>query len=80
MRFRDPQLKVDSDWTGVTYVGSEVRELTPEEGWAILDVNAQAELGISGEEFLRRFDAGTLPTEDECPAISRVIMLIPFAR
>ncbi|MBA2277023.1 MAG: hypothetical protein H0W06_04605 [Chloroflexia bacterium] len=35
-----------------------VIELSPEEGWAFFDDKARSLLGISGEEFLRRWNAG----------------------
>ena len=35
-----------------------VKELTPEEGRAFFEDEVQRLLGISGEEFLRRLDAG----------------------
>jgi hypothetical protein len=57
----------------------EVVEATPEEGRAMLDRAAREVLSISGEEFLVRWDAGDYEGSDD-PAITRVAMLIPFAR
>lgn len=57
----------------------EVVEATPEEGRALLDRAAREVLNISGEEFLARYDAGEYEASDD-PAITRVAMLIPFAR
>jgi hypothetical protein len=57
----------------------EVAEASREEGIEILDAAARQALGISGEEFLRRKDAGEYE-ESEDPAVARVAMLIPFAR
>jgi hypothetical protein len=54
-------------------------EATPEEGRAMLDRAAREVLNISGEEFLARYDAGEYEDSDD-PAITRVAMLIPFAR
>jgi hypothetical protein len=62
-----------------SHVGIEVVEATQEEGRAMLDRAAQEVLGISGEEFLVRWDAGEYEDSDD-PAITRVAMLIPFAR
>ena len=36
----------------------EVREATPEEGWALFDEAARSELGISGDEFIHRWFSG----------------------
>ena len=57
----------------------DVVEATPEEGLAMLDRAAREVLNISGEEFLRRWDSGDYEGADD-PAITRVAMLIPFAR
>ncbi|MEO7837043.1 MAG: hypothetical protein ABIS21_05325 [Acidimicrobiales bacterium] len=58
---------------------TDVREATPEEGRAIIDAHARQLLGVSGEEFLRRWDAGEYEdTED--PNVNAVAILISFAR
>lgn len=60
-----------------------VRILTPEEGRAFFDRRARSELGISGEEFLKRWDAGEyrpIPDTVEGRRIGRLVMMIPFAR
>jgi len=59
--------------------GVEVVEATPEQGRALLDQAAREVLDISGEDFLARWDAGEYEGSDD-PAITRVAMLIPFAR
>ena len=45
----------------------------------MLDRAAREVLNISGEEFLARYDVGEYEGSDD-PAITRVAMLIPFAR
>ncbi len=57
----------------------DVVEATPEEGRALLDRAAREALNMSGEEFLARWDAKEFEDNDD-PAITRVAMLIPFAR
>jgi hypothetical protein len=57
----------------------DVVEATPEEGRAMLDRAAREALNMSGEEFLARWDAKEFDDSDD-PAITRVAMLIPFAR
>jgi len=59
--------------------GIEVVEASREEGRAMLDRAAREVLNISGEDFLARWDAGEYRESDD-PAITRVAMLIPFAR
>lgn len=56
------------------------REVSPEEGRAIFDEAARRYLGISGEEFLRRWDAGEYRGEADRPGVLDVAMLIPFGR
>jgi hypothetical protein len=56
--------------------------LSAEEGLALFDRHARRELGISGEEFLRRWDAGLyrpIPDTPEGRKIARLVMSMPFA-
>ncbi len=56
---------------------------TYEEGMAILDRNARELIGMSGEEFVRRFDAGEFSgiEEDEFGrAVVTLSFYVPFAR
>ncbi len=58
-------------------------QLTPAEGRAFFDAKCRRELGMSGEEFLRRYDAGEFDGIDEDEfgrKVIRVEMSIPFAR
>jgi hypothetical protein len=57
----------------------EIEELSDEEGRRLFDRAARRYLNMSGEEFLRRWDAGELD-EDDRPEVTTVAMLIPFAR
>jgi hypothetical protein len=57
----------------------EVVEVTREEGRALLDRAARDELGMPGDKFLAKWDAGDYDDADD-PAVTRVAMLIPFAR
>ena len=57
------------------------RVLTIKEGRALFDRQAKKELGISGEEFLRRWDAGEyspVPDTAEGRKVGRLVMLMPF--
>jgi hypothetical protein len=54
------------------------RELTPEQARELFDRRARAELNMSGEEFIRAWEAGELDPDDD-----RVIglwMILPFGR
>jgi hypothetical protein len=57
----------------------EVRELTREEGQKLFDDLARRYMGMSGEEFLRAWDAGEIKNPDR-PEVMRVVFAIPFAR
>jgi|SRR5579884_238500 len=61
-----------------------VQFLSPEEGRALFDEQARRLLGLSGEEFLRRYDAGEFDAVYDDPGVGREVvhlsMLIPFAR
>ncbi len=63
---------------------NQIREITKEEGRELFDRNARHYLGISGEEFLRRWDAGEYDDPDDRskngPEVMRVASLLPFAR
>lgn len=54
-------------------------ETTYEQGAAILDLSARRLFGISGEEWMRRYDAGGFADADHMKVVS-MEMLIPFAR
>ena len=60
----------------------DVIELTPEEGMAFFDREARQLMGMSGEEFLRRWDAGEFqPVPDETPEdrkLVSLVMALPF--
>jgi hypothetical protein len=57
----------------------EVVEASRSEGRAMLDRAAREELGLTGDQFLGKWDAGDYEDADD-PAVTRVAMLIPFAR
>ena len=56
---------------------------TREEGRALFDRQAKKTLGISGHEFLKKWDAGEfrpVPDTAEGRKVRRLVMLMPFAR
>jgi hypothetical protein len=58
-----------------------VKELTPEEARAYFDAQARRLLGMSGEDFLRRLDAGDFDDlVDEPGPIGYLEMLSAFGR
>jgi hypothetical protein len=52
--------------------------ISRQEGWEILEENAQRLLGMSAEEFIRRWDSGELKVDR--PRIIDVAMLLPLVR
>lgn len=57
----------------------EVRVATPAEGGELFDRRARMLLGISGQEFLARWDRGDYLDADD-PKVNALEILIPFAR
>jgi hypothetical protein len=60
-----------------------VHVATKHEAHDLFDFQARTQLGISGEEFLERWDAGDyrrLSDPFEASKVQRLAMLIPFAR
>lgn len=51
-----------------------------EEALSFFDASAQFHLGISGEEFLRRWDSGYFRGPELDTRATRVAMLIPMVR
>jgi hypothetical protein len=54
--------------------------VSDEEGFELFDETARFLTGMSGQEFLDRWDAGELDDRRDEPEIVHVAMLIPFAR
>lgn len=67
-------------YTGLIAVLPEHVEVDYSEGLAILDKVAQRKLGISGAEFIRRWDAGNYATVEEHVKAQEVAMLLPLVR
>ncbi len=61
---------------------ARVPELTAEEMWERFDRIARARLGMSGEEFIRKYDAGEIDVDDpEIHSDAIVLaMLLPNTR
>jgi hypothetical protein len=58
----------------------QIRELTREEGLALLDRETRRYLQMSAEEFMQAWDAGAFDDDPDQPGIMHVAMLLPFAR
>ena len=58
--------------------GVTVYEMTRDEAHAFFDREARRQLGMSGDEFLRAYEAGAFDHEIERPDVMRVIRLLPF--
>jgi hypothetical protein len=56
------------------------RELSREEGLALLDRAARRRLGMSAEEFIRAWEAGEFVGKADQGGVAGVAMLLPFAR
>jgi hypothetical protein len=58
----------------------QIRELTREEGRALLDHQARHYLGMSGEEFIQAWNEGKFDEDPDQLGIMHVAMLLPFAQ
>lgn len=47
---------------------------------AMLDRRARKYLGMSGDDFVRAWDAGELDGDPDRPEVMRVAMLVPLGR
>jgi hypothetical protein len=61
---------------------SEIVEVGQAEAAAMFDGIARRQMGISGEEFLRRFDAGQYDERDadDVPGLVETWMALPLVR
>ena len=57
-----------------TYELPEIREIADEEAQRIFDRNARKYLGMSGDEFLRKWDAGEIEDPDQTHNVRQVLM------
>ena len=63
-----------------TRTNGSIQALTDEEGRTLFDNAARFSLGISGEEFVERWDSGYYDEDPDRPDVVDVTMLLPFAR
>lgn len=74
--------KPASEWTTEEVVREgevltdDVWMMTPEETWAMFDRMARRYAGMSGEEFVRAWDAGEIENPDR-PGIIDVAFMLP---
>ncbi len=52
--------------------------LTPEEAKAYFDAEAHRRLGMSGDEFVRAWEAGEFDDDPDRPAVIALEMMLPF--
>jgi hypothetical protein len=62
---------------------SKTRFLTDDESHQYFDRQARRLMNMSGEEFIRKYDAGEFDAELDGPqhrALAKLVMLLPFGR
>ena len=69
-----------SPYAGLMAVIPEAIEVDHEEGEEIFDGIARRKLGISGEAFIAKWDAGEYDTDPEDIRAQEVAMLLPLVR
>lgn len=57
-----------------------IKELTREDGRKLLDKQARLYLGMSGSEFIEKWEAGEFGDDPDRPEVMRLVMLTPFAK
>jgi hypothetical protein len=65
--------------TIIPNMNGHARELTREEGLALLDQAARRYLQMSAEQFIKAWEAGAFEDPDR-PDVMYVAMLLPFAQ
>ncbi len=55
----------------------KIRMLSRDQWMALVDRAARRELGVSGEEFVRKLRAGEYGDPDDNPTVMRVASLVP---
>jgi len=61
-------------------VAGQIRELSREEGIALLERQTRRALGMSAEEFIHAWHAGKFDDDPDQPELMRLVALIPFAQ
>ena len=56
--------------------GVEIRYVSEEEAWQIVEDAAQRELGMSAKEFIEAWDSGRFDDDPDRPEIMKVVMLL----
>lgn len=56
----------------------DVQQLTPEEARRLLEEQTMRYLGMSAEDFIRKWNAGEIEDPDR-PEVMRIAMLLPLA-
>jgi hypothetical protein len=59
-------------------VAAPYREISREEAWALLDAATHRYLGISVDEFARRYNAGEYDDPDDDPVIMQLAFDLEF--
>jgi hypothetical protein len=57
-----------------------VRELSREEGFALLEREAQRYLHMSAEQFIQAWESGAFDDDPDRPDVMYVALLLPFAQ
>jgi hypothetical protein len=65
------------DGDGKMRTRTKIRKLTKAQWKALVEKQAQSQLGISATEFEQRWKAGEFSDENACPEAVRVAMLLP---
>lgn len=74
------QRQISAEDHAVVQEQASVDVMTPEEAREAFDRAAQRHLNMSGDEFLRRWDAGAFGHDADLPGVINMVMLLPLVR
>jgi DNA-directed RNA polymerase specialized sigma subunit len=66
--------------TTTKMTNEHIRELTREEGRALLDREARRYLGMSADEFIQAWESGKFADNPDQSDVMYVALLLPFAQ
>lgn len=79
-----PSGRIEAVMEQTEHTNANVRELSRDEGRELFDRQAQRYLDMTGDEFLKKWDAGEFGDPDDRtknpPGVMQLVMLLPSVR
>lgn len=74
------QRQISTEDHAVVQEQASIDIMTPEEAREAFDRAARHDLNMSGEEFLRKWDAGAFGDDADQPGVIDLLLLLPLVR